>query len=148
MKIDLTVAGYTIRDNKLLLIYHVKTGLWLPPGGHIEKDETPDEALLREIKQELNLEINILNTSKIPQEGNIIKQLAIPFYCDTHKVIDHIHYCLNYICEPLTDKIIIKKDEIRDYNLFSERDLWDKKIPVNIRNIGLLAFNKYKEIKK
>ena len=43
MKTDLTVAGYILNNNKTLLIYHKKIGLWLPVGGHIEENETPVE---------------------------------------------------------------------------------------------------------
>jgi 8-oxo-dGTP diphosphatase len=148
MKTDLTVSAYIIKDNQTLLVHHMLTGLWLPPGGHIDKDETPDEALLREIKEELNLDIKILNTPKIPMEGNIIDNLAVPFYCNTHKLIDHVHYCSFYVCEPLTNKINSKKDEVKDFEWFSKESLYDKKIPADVRNIGFLAFNKYEELKK
>ncbi|GAG36946.1 unnamed protein product [marine sediment metagenome] len=147
MGTDLTVAGYIIKNEKFLLVEHVKTGLWLPPGGHIEKNETPDESLLREIKQELGLEIKILNTPRIHEKGNIIKQLAVPFYCNTHKLIDHIHYCSFYLCEPLTEKINPQLEEIKGFDWFSKHELYNEKIPVDVRNIGLLGFKKYAEIK-
>jgi 8-oxo-dGTP diphosphatase len=148
IKTDLTVSAYIINNKETLLVHHVKTGLWLPPGGHIEKDETPDDALLREIKEELGLEIKILNNIKIPEEGNIIEQLAVPFYCNTHKLIDHIHYCSFYVCELLIHKTInSKKSEIEDFEWFSKEKLYEKKIPADVRNIGLLAFKKYEEIK-
>ncbi len=148
MKTDLTVSAYIIKDKKILLVDHVKTGLWLPPGGHIEKNETPDDALRREIKQELNLEIKILNTPKIPKEGNIMDQLAVPFYCDTHWIIDHINYCSFYLCEPTTEEIRLKKDEIKAYTWFEKERLFWRKISADVRNIGLLAFKKYNELIK
>lgn len=33
------------------------TGCWYPPGGHLEKNEDEESALIREIKEELNLQI-------------------------------------------------------------------------------------------
>ena len=147
MKTDLTVSGYIIDNNKTLLVHHVKTGLWLPPGGHIEKNETPDEALIREIKQETGLDIKILNKIRVPQEGNIMEQLAVPFYCNTHKLIDHKHYCSFYVCEPLTKNISLQLEEVKNAEWFSKEKLYEERIPVDVRNIGLLAFKKYEEIK-
>ena len=59
MKTDLVVAGYIFSKDKVLLIHHKKLDLWLPVGGHIEKNETPDEALLREIKEEIGIDVRI-----------------------------------------------------------------------------------------
>ena len=33
-------------------------GFWEFPGGKVEKDETPENALIREVKEELNVNIN------------------------------------------------------------------------------------------
>ncbi len=41
--------------NKVLLIDHRKSGLWLPPGGHVEKNENPQATVVREAKEELNI---------------------------------------------------------------------------------------------
>ncbi|ROO86225.1 ADP-ribose pyrophosphatase YjhB (NUDIX family) [Actinocorallia herbida] len=39
----------------LLLVEHLKSGLWLPPGGHVDYDEDPRLAVLRELREELGL---------------------------------------------------------------------------------------------
>ncbi|GAB2831921.1 NUDIX hydrolase [Actinocorallia aurea] len=39
----------------LLLVDHVRSGLWLPPGGHVDDDEDPRLAVLRELREELGL---------------------------------------------------------------------------------------------
>jgi 8-oxo-dGTP pyrophosphatase MutT (NUDIX family) len=39
----------------LLLGDHRKSGLWLPPGGHVEDGESPHQALLREAQEELGI---------------------------------------------------------------------------------------------
>lgn len=41
---------------KLLLLDHIKAELWLPSGGHVEKNEHPKKAVEREIREELNRE--------------------------------------------------------------------------------------------
>src|SRR5215204_3437751 len=43
-----TVAVFVVREGKVLLHLHPKLGMWLPPGGHIERDELPDDAAVRE----------------------------------------------------------------------------------------------------
>lgn len=40
----------------LLLIDHVKSGLWLPAGGHVEINENPVTTVVREAKEELGLD--------------------------------------------------------------------------------------------
>ncbi|NCN99467.1 hypothetical protein GW923_04800 [Candidatus Pacearchaeota archaeon] len=43
-KLDLTSTAYLFRPDthQLLLIHHKKLNEWLPIGGHIEKNESPD----------------------------------------------------------------------------------------------------------
>jgi 8-oxo-dGTP pyrophosphatase MutT (NUDIX family) len=40
----------------LLLGDHRKSGLWLPPGGHVEDGEDPRQAVIREAHEELGIE--------------------------------------------------------------------------------------------
>jgi 8-oxo-dGTP pyrophosphatase MutT (NUDIX family) len=47
-------------DEKLGMIYlgyHKKADDWIPPGGHIEPGETPSGAAIREMKEELGIDI-------------------------------------------------------------------------------------------
>ena len=59
-----TVLCYLEKDNKYLMLHRVKKkedinqGKWIGIGGHIEENETPDEALIREAVEETGLTIN------------------------------------------------------------------------------------------
>ena len=44
---------------KILLVKHKKMNRWVQPGGHIENNETPEEALRREIREELSADIRV-----------------------------------------------------------------------------------------
>jgi len=60
-KPTLGVLGIIRRDERLILIQraeHVPAPLaWCFPGGHIEPGETQQQALVREIREEINLEV-------------------------------------------------------------------------------------------
>lgn len=48
---------YDKESGKIYLGYHIKADDWIPPGGHIEKGETPSDAAIREMKEELKVDI-------------------------------------------------------------------------------------------
>ncbi|MBU3896985.1 MAG: NUDIX hydrolase [Nanoarchaeota archaeon] len=143
MRIDLVVAAYIVHDNKVLLIHHKKFDKWIPPGGHIDENEIPDDALKREIKEELNLEIEIMRQNNLPNEGNIERQLANPFYVNVHNVGDHNHCCFFYLCKPKSTEIKIKENEVINYDWFLLEDLKQERVPADVRNIGNMALKLY-----
>jgi 8-oxo-dGTP pyrophosphatase MutT (NUDIX family) len=49
---DFTVAVFVVDQGRVLLHWHRKLARWLPPGGHIEPNELPDEAAVREVCEE------------------------------------------------------------------------------------------------
>jgi 8-oxo-dGTP pyrophosphatase MutT (NUDIX family) len=55
-----TVAVFVVWDGKVLLHRHRKLGMWLPPGGHIEEGELPDEAAVREVWEETGVRIELV----------------------------------------------------------------------------------------
>ncbi|MFH0890120.1 MAG: NUDIX hydrolase [Candidatus Aenigmatarchaeota archaeon] len=141
MKTELVVGGFLIHNNKILLIHHRKLDKWLPPGGHINENETPDEALEREFAEELNLKIEILNKVAVASEGNIKKQLAVPFYVNVHSVGDHDHCCLFYLCRPINqEQLEVNKSELKDFMWVSSEELDQKHISTDVKHIAVKAF--------
>jgi 8-oxo-dGTP pyrophosphatase MutT (NUDIX family) len=52
------VAYFVLRDDQdgsVLLVDHIKAGLWLPAGGHVEPGEHPVETVRREVAEELGI---------------------------------------------------------------------------------------------
>lgn len=57
---DFTVAVFVLHLDHVILHRHAKLGIWLPPGGHIEPNELPDEAAIREVAEESGLDIELV----------------------------------------------------------------------------------------
>lgn len=57
----MNVRAILIRDKKILLIHRIKNNreFYVVPGGHVENNETPEEAIVREVKEETNLDSSI-----------------------------------------------------------------------------------------
>lgn len=50
--VHVTASAVVIGPRGVLLHLHKRLGLWLQPGGHIDDGETPEEAALREVREE------------------------------------------------------------------------------------------------
>ena len=64
------------KNKKILLVKHSDYDKWLQPGGHIEEDETPEEAAVREVYEETGIKITLLG-EKFPREDDLIRPLGI-----------------------------------------------------------------------
>lgn len=148
MNIDLVVAGFIFNKDKVLLIHHKKLDLWLPVGGHMNKNETPDDALLREIKEETSLDAKILGKNSMSPAGNVKRNLAVPFHVNVHSVGDHEHCCFFYLCEAVDNAKVRINRELNNFKWLSREELNKKEIPLDVREIGLKAFELLKKLNK
>ena len=121
-RIDLTVCACIVHKGKILLLHHVKLNKWLFPGGHIDSNETPDQALVREVMEEASLRIKFMQFSSLQQQEEEIQKLAIPFHTNLHNVGDHYHYGSYYLCT-VDDPNFIKNNESKEIRWFSITDL-------------------------
>ena len=71
---------YVVHEGATLLHEHEKLGLWLPPGGHVDRDELPHEAALRETREETGLEVSLLDDPADPDgpESKTVEPLPEP----------------------------------------------------------------------
>src|SRR6185436_13076548 len=84
-KIDFTSSVYIVRDNKVLLHMHKSLNIWLPPGGHIELDEDPNEAAIREAKEETGLDIELIGESGSYDDSPFLaRDLVSPRFLNRH----------------------------------------------------------------
>ncbi len=99
-----TASGYVIHDDSVLLHWHPKVKAWLPPGGHIEANEDPVQAVLREIQEETGLAAEVLPTG-IVLDLEYPVQVQPPFTILVEDIADpvegdHQHIDMIYLCRP------------------------------------------------
>lgn len=97
-----------------LLVHHKKAKLLLPPGGHVELDEHPAEAVKRELQEELQLSAKFIS-----QE---------PFFLTVTETINtdanHTDVSLWYLVEgDATQKLHYDKREMNGYTWLSYEEI-------------------------
>ncbi|MFO0882544.1 MAG: NUDIX domain-containing protein [Candidatus Saccharimonadales bacterium] len=122
---DYTVTAFIIFDGKVLLVNHPRYSKWIPPGGHIELDEDPEQALFREVEEETGLMVTVL--SERPEyDSPGTKPLLRPNYLDTHEANPpHRHISFVYFCQA-NNPNFVKSDEHSDMRWFTVDELSDK----------------------
>jgi ADP-ribose pyrophosphatase YjhB (NUDIX family) len=76
-QIDLVAEVFCVFQNTVLFRLHEKYCIWLPPGGHVELNETPEEAAVREVKEETNMRVlqhRFVGVQEIVEPGKITVQ--------------------------------------------------------------------------
>lgn len=75
-------------NNRIYLCHHIKADDWIPPGGHIEIGETPSDAAVREMKEELNV---VINKSQLEGWNLSVKPIGRPNTgCMAHYDVWHL----------------------------------------------------------
>ncbi|MFA4954316.1 MAG: NUDIX domain-containing protein [Patescibacteria group bacterium] len=124
-KIDFAVVAYIVHAGKVLLIKHKALGIWLPVGGHVELDEDPESAILREVREESGLEIELLGSRpSVPTPNG--RSLIPPVFMDIHNITStHQHIGLVYLARAATDQVVLAEREHDDIRWFKTNDLDD-----------------------
>ena len=122
-KIDFTVAIFVVADGKVLLIHHRKLNKWLPLGGHIELDEDPEVAAVREAREESGLEVELLG-ERPPTTEPGTRALIAPRFLDIHRISDtHEHIGMIYWARPKDGLLKLADDEHHDIRWCASAEL-------------------------
>src|SRR5436189_5185531 len=122
-KIDFTVAIFVVHKGKVLLIHHRKLNKWLPLGGHIELDEDPEMAALREGREECGFEVELIG-DRPPTTEPGTRALIAPRFLDIHRINDvHEHIGMIYWARPKSGVLALAEAEHHDIGWFSNDEL-------------------------
>ncbi|MES2121750.1 MAG: NUDIX domain-containing protein [Chlamydiota bacterium] len=132
MEKQFTATAYILHEDKVLLLHHPKHGKWLPPGGHLEENETPPQAALREVKEETGLDVAIVKDEHLWVKRWNASSFERPFLCLLENIPPHgtqpahQHVDFIYVCRLLggqTDEVHQKMQAIRWFTLDEVRAL-------------------------
>jgi ADP-ribose pyrophosphatase YjhB (NUDIX family) len=146
-KIDFTVEVFIVHKDKVLLRKHDKYKIWLSVGGHIELDEDPNQAALREVREEVGLNVKITDGRLFHSDTGKYKELIAPRFLNRHYINDnHEHVTMIYFAISDTDKIKASDDEkSEESKWFTAKELNDPKYDLK-ENIRFYASKALEEL--
>lgn len=134
---DFTTSAFIMHPTKpkILLLLHNKLGKWLQPGGHIELNENPLQALHHELEEEAGLtpvDYEILEPADRPVTTGNNNSLPLPFYFQEHifnETSGHRHIDICYLVKAKTANITDNPDGASSIKWLSIVDI--KKLHTN-----------------
>ena len=95
---EFTVAVFAVHRGRILLLKHPKLGRWLPPGGHIEPNELPDEAAVREVEEETGVRVRLVGDQglSVHEPRQLVRPAGIQLenIAPGHQHIDLVYFAV------------------------------------------------------
>lgn len=134
-------TAYVVHEGRTLLLLHRKLGMWLPPGGHIDEGELPEEAALREVQEETGLEVELVSPRRAPDPtAPGVRYLHQPNHVQLEDIPNHAqHIDLIYFCRARSSKARIAPAEHHALRWHSIEDLRGDHVRDEVRDTGTLA---------
>ncbi|MFF5085484.1 NUDIX hydrolase [Actinoplanes sp. NPDC000266] len=141
----LTASAVVVDDHSgVLLVHHRKSGLWLYPGGHLEANESPAEAAVREVEQETGIQVSVVGTPRFthpairshPQPWTIIEMDVIDPKVGPHRHIDFL-----YVCHRTGGRLAPQLDEVADARWVPLDRLSELELPAEMPNLTAAALH-------
>ena len=121
--------------------------MWLPPGGHIDRDELPHVAAVREVKEETGLDVELIhaestihseNAQEIPGPRHLLLENINPF---------HQHIDMIYFAKASSFDVTPDPGESIELMWFTAEELEGDEIENDIRQLGKEAIQAISKIR-
>ena len=145
--IDFTVSVFVVYKDKVLVRKHEKYHTWLAVGGHIELNEEANAAALREVKEEVGLDVKLIppphwhDFPKI-KRSETYTELIPPFLLNIHNIDDvHQHHDMFFVAVSESDEVVPENKDDEWLWLTKEELQMHPEISGRIKNYALTALN-------
>ncbi|HEX9373805.1 MAG TPA: NUDIX hydrolase [Roseiflexaceae bacterium] len=140
---DFAATTFVVHEGRTLLLHHRKLGKWLPPGGHIDPHELPDQAALREVREESGLEVELLALGETLGRIRVLPQPHCILLEDIGP--GHQHVDLIYFARVCGGSLAHAEREANAARWFTWDELDSPEIAEDIRELGRRAIESYRE---
>jgi len=139
---DFAATTFVVHEGRTLLLHHRKLGKWLPPGGHIDPHELPDQAALREVREESGLEVELLVQGETLGRVRVLPQPHCILLEDIGP--GHQHVDLIYFARVCGGSLAHAEREANAARWFTWDELDSREIAEDIRELGRRAIESYR----
>ncbi len=102
---DIVCSAIVIKDNKILLIKRSidpEPGKWALPGGYLSWDETTEEGVIREVREETGIGVKIIKLFGVYSDPYRVKTEALQ------------NVAIVYLVEPVSNTFAAPLDEVEE----------------------------------
>ena len=134
---DFTATTFVVENGCTLLLHHRKLGIWVPPGGHIDPNELPHHAALREVREETGLDAELIARGHMLGDVEVLPQ---PHYILLEDITPgHQHIDLIYFARVIGGNLAHAEREAINARWYSWEDLDEPDIAEDMRELGRQA---------
>ena len=137
---SLTATVYVVYEGRVLLHMHKKYNTWFPVGGHLEPNELPHIAAMREVYEEAGLTVNLINMRPETYDIGRVQRVPVP-YAVYYEGVGHEEEFLDFIyfAQATSPQISGGEGESKMLRWFSLEELEDESmdIKIHIRNTAI-----------
>ncbi len=146
----ITSGCIIIKDGKTLLLRHMKLNKWLYPGGHVEENETPVEAAIREAKEETGYNVRIIYKNRLRlMKKHSIEQpspICILYQNVYYKTGRHMHFDMPYLVKPVGRQGRLAKGESNALRWVKESEIDGLDTYENVKSTLKYAFKVWRQV--